>query len=176
MTFFLDRLATLIRPPSDLASKFDWIAIENQLGHKLPWDYKQIVEMYGPGVFDDFLWILQPSNVNPNIDLCRQSSEQLNALRTLREGGEEVPFELNIGDEQLAPWAVTDNGDICYWVRSSSHDPDQWIVTVNDSREPLWMTLPFTTAEFLYKILSRNLRLDIFPEDFPSHSPRFTEN
>ena len=47
---------------------------------------------------------------------------------------EEVPYGVERGSEELVRWAITDNGDVCYWVISASDDPDEWLVTVNEAR------------------------------------------
>ncbi len=166
-------LTALVQPTRALTEQLDWTNIEHQLGHRLPQDYKRIVEAYGPGAFDGFIWVLQPSGANQNLDLRRQRDVQLAGLRELQAGGEEVPFGLEIGNEELVPWAITDNGDVCYWVRSSSQDPDDWIVTVNEARGPRWTTFALSASEFLVVVLSGNLTVDLFPHDFPSDSPAF---
>jgi len=153
--------------------EFDWAGIERRLDHRLPLDYKRMVEVYGPGVFDGFIWVLQPSGTNENLDLRRQRDAQLAGLRELRASGEEVPFGLEVGNEELVPWAITDNGDVVYWVRSVPDDPDAWVVTVNEARGPQWITFDLSASEFLVAVLSGRVAVATFPDDFPSGSPAF---
>lgn len=71
----------------------------------------------------------------------------MTALRTLRDDfGEEVPYRLEQTYEILA-FAVTDNGDQCYWHRTSDN-PDQWNLLVNESRGPEWFPFNGNTTEF----------------------------
>ncbi|MFJ8748145.1 SMI1/KNR4 family protein [Streptomyces sp. NPDC102441] len=35
----------------------DWPAVERELGTTLPTDYRQLVETYGGGVFDETIWL-----------------------------------------------------------------------------------------------------------------------
>lgn len=173
MASAVNDLKALVPPTRPPLPELDWAEIERRLGLRLPLDYKRLVETYGQGSFDGFLWVLQPSESNQNLDLLRQRGARLDALRTLRDSGEEVPFGVENTDEELVPWAITDNGDVCYWVRSTSDDPDEWVVTVNEARGPRWKTFALSTSEFLVAVLSGNLRVDLFPDDFPSDSPVF---
>ncbi len=150
-----------------------WTDIERRLGLRLPLDYKRLVETYGQGSFDGFLWVLQPSESNQNLDLLGQRRARLDALRALRDSGEEVPFGVEETGGELVPWAISDNGDVCYWVLSASDDPDEWVVTVNEARGPRWETFDLSASEFLVTVLSGSLRVGFFPDDFPSDSPDF---
>ncbi len=173
MASALSDLKTLIQPTREPLQECDWADIERRLGLRLPLDYKLLVEAYGPGSFDRFIWVLQPSGTNPNLDLSLQRGVQLTALRELLAAGEELPFGVEIGDEELAPWAITDNGDVCHWLLSASDDPDDWVVTVNEARGPRWTTFNLSASEFLVAVLSGDLPVDQFPDDFPSDSPAF---
>ena len=158
---YVDELAQLVPPPG-APWRVDWSEVEAVLELTLPSDYKVLVSRYGQGVFDNFLWLLVPSG-NPNLDFLRQAHLQLESL------ADQVP-EL---EGTYLPWAVTDNGDRCLWRRSST-DPDQWSVVVVDSRAPEWSEHPGPATRFLNEVLSRATRSDVFPENFPSSSPRFS--
>lgn len=173
MASAVDNLKALVAPTEGSLREIDWTGLERRFGLRLPTDYKQLVEAYGQGAFDGFLWVLQPSEVNRNLDLIRQRDVRLTALRTLQASGEEVPFVVESGDEEVVPWAITDNGDVCYWVTSTSTDPDGWVVAVNEARGARWQTFDLSTSEFLLAVLAGNLRVEVFPDDFPSGSPMF---
>ena len=173
MASAVNELKSLVPPARAPLPELDWTYIEHRLGHRLPLDYKRLVEAYGEGSFDGFLWILQPSETNQNLGLVRQHRARLDALRTLRDSGEAVPFNVKESAEELIPWAITDNGDACYWVISGSDDPDEWVVAVNEARGPLWKSFELSASEFLVAVLSGDLRVDVFPDDFPSDSPTF---
>lgn len=66
----ITRLIELTPPPSSQEPRFEWEAVEEVLG-PLPRDYKELVETYGPGSFDGFLWVLQPS-ANEHLDLVQR--------------------------------------------------------------------------------------------------------
>lgn len=169
----LDRLRKLTPPPPSAEGQPDWKAAEQAFGSAFPTDYKQLVEFYGAGSFDEFLSILVPMHPNRHLDLLAQREVQLDALRTLRDGEEEVPFDIDRGEEEIVPWAITDNGDVVYWIRRPPASPDDWPVVVNEARGPEWETFDGPATAFLADVLAKQRRLDIFPEDFPSNDPEF---
>ena len=173
MASAVNGLKLLIPPATAPLSEVDWDDIKRRLGRPLPLDYMRLVETYGRGSFDGFLWVLQPLRTNQYLDLVQQHRVRLDALRTLRDAGEAVPFSVRESAEELVPWAVTDNGDVCYWVTSVSDDPNRWSVAVNEARGPRWLSFELSATEFLVGILSGDVRVDVFPDDFPSDTPTF---
>jgi hypothetical protein len=91
----VNELVALVPPLSGGSARIDWTTIEESVGLRLPSDYKAIVEAYGPGVFDDFLWVLQPLATNPNLDLLRQKENRLDALRVLAASGDTIPYRID---------------------------------------------------------------------------------
>ena len=159
--------------PEESTSRSNWSVVEADLQCRLPSDYKELVEIYGSGCFDGFLWVLNPFSGNPNIELRSQVSTRLNALRSLKmDFGEEIPFPLYPQVGGLIPWAFTDNGDVLYWITGES--VADWPVAVNAGRESDWRQYELSSSGFLVALFDRQLRVDIFPEDFPSRYPAFT--
>lgn len=169
----LAELEALIPPTRHSLSEHDWTAIEQRLRLRLPADYKRLVEAYGLGSFDRFIWILQPTETNQHLDLFRQRKTRLDALRVLQADGEVSPFGIEADHEALVPWAITDNGDVCYWVTDESKEPEEWTVAVNEARGPRWETFEGSASAFLLGVISRSLGVGLFPEDFPSDKPTF---
>jgi hypothetical protein len=130
---------------------------------RLPPDYVALASTYGPGRFDEFVWLLAPGARNPDLDLERQATTRLQALR---DTGEEIPYD------PLVPFAFTDNGDVVYW--HAEGEPHTWKVVANESRGPEWFTFDGTATEFLHATLSGAVRVPFFPEDYPSDEPDFT--
>ncbi|WP_338605165.1 SMI1/KNR4 family protein [Saccharopolyspora sp. SCSIO 74807] len=170
----LDQIKSIVPPPAEPSvAVSDWDQVEGELGLRLPSDYKGLVADYGAGSFDEFLLVLQPYEENSNIDLLTQRSVRLDALRSLSEQGESVPFDLEPGNEELLPWGITDNGDVCYWMTEPDKDPDEWTVAVNEERGPHWEQFDGSVTEFLVAVFSRTLAVPIFPSDFPSEESEF---
>lgn len=154
-------------PPPPVGPPVDWKEVEADLGFQFPADYRALVTAYGPGVFDDFLWVLHPTTNNPNLQLATQLSVRRQALAASRASGDPHPT-------RLIPWAFTDNGDVCYWRTPSTLDKvDDWLITVNESRWTSWAEFDMTSVEWLVAVLTGRLRLTVFPNDFPSQTPTF---
>lgn len=165
----LSELERLVRPPAQpLGSPVDWAAAQRDLAMQLPEDYRRLVDTYGLGCFDGFLWLLHPNASSRYLNLGRQITVRLEALKEGQSPGE--PF----GPDDVVPWAFTDNGDVCYWKVMGMADPNKWTVVVNESRGPEWDEFSGTTTEWLAAVLSGRYRVRVFPDqDFPSQSPRF---
>lgn len=161
-------LEQLVNPPRQpLGGRVDWSVVEQNLRMRLPDDYKHLIESYGAGCFDDFLWLLHPTASNPYLNLGRQIQVRREALSEGQRPGEKP------GPDEVVPWAFTDNGDVCYWKISGISDPDEWTVIVNESRGPEWDEFGGSTTEWLVAVLSGRYRVRVFPRDFPSSDPGF---
>jgi hypothetical protein len=166
-----DELLRLVPPPDQPRQFPGWTDVEARLGTRLPHDYKWLVEHYGPGSFDDFLHVLQPSVAAEPIQLEHQAERTAWTLDYLREGRghEQIPYE----NSELLAFCKTDNGDTGYWLRHPTNDPDAWTVVVNEARGPRWPKFKGGAVEFLVAVLSGTHRIPVFPEDFPSDRPGF---
>ncbi|WP_170161229.1 SMI1/KNR4 family protein [Methylocaldum marinum] len=157
--------------PVDVPSNDDWRLVEQKFGG-VPADFRWFVDCYGSGRIDNFLFTFNPASRNPHLNLFTQVDLQLDALRELRSGRTEVvPYSLFPEPHGLLPFALTDNGDVLYWITEGS--PNQWRVAINDSREPEWEEYSWTLSELLVRLLTKKARSSIFPKDFPSERPSF---
>jgi hypothetical protein len=151
----LDRLLQVLPPPSvPLLNSVDWSEVEARLGFTLPADYKAFIEHYGVGTIDGFMGVLHPTCENPNLRLDAQIEARLSALR-----------EMRADDTNLVPWLTTDNGDVCYWRTAGL--PDEWTVVVHDAAIAIDESFSASMSQFLLDLLTRVVRSDAFPEDFP---------
>lgn len=168
----LDELTALVPPPGTV---IPGRAPEVWAGGPLPPDYVELVATYGCGVFDDFLWLLVPGMANRYLDLDHQTRGQVDALVSVRDGGEDMPYDIDSDNGHIVVWAMTDNGDAVCWRRDPGQAPADWTVVVNEGRGPEWNAFDGTATEFLLALLSGIPGLDrtVFPHDFPSDSPTF---
>lgn len=170
---FVEGLAEVVTSPVDGNSRtYDWAAVEAELGCGLPGDYKELIEAYGPGCFGGFLYIYQPNSPWEELDLREQSAAELEALRELQEDGEEVPYRLDEPAELLS-FGRSDNGDALFWNRSGEAGPDGWTVVVKEARGEEWFAFDGGVVEFLRAVLGRDLRVSVFPDDFPGREAGF---
>ncbi|MBX3439683.1 MAG: SMI1/KNR4 family protein [Planctomycetaceae bacterium] len=171
----LHTLQKVMQPPEspfETPNEDGWEFVEARLGFALPDDYKKFINCYGTGAVDRFLWVLNPFSENKHLNLFESSGIQLQTLRQLRdEFGEHIPYAVFPNPNGIFPWAITDNGDVLYWVCDGL--PSNWLIVVNESRGPRWREYGLTTTDFLTKVITKELFVDVFPEDFPSESPAF---
>jgi SUKH superfamily protein len=181
---FVD-LQTILAPPLQPPRAVDWTKVEEGLNVALPTGYKELVGLYGPGSIDEFLWLYSPAAMNPSLNLIRLIDDTLEALRSARgdpghelpgiavpPAPETVPFPIYPEPGGLLPWAGTDNGDMVYWETTGS--ADDWRIVVSASRLDRWFVTVGPAADWLLRVLSRHERVPMFPNDFPSASPRFS--
>ncbi len=132
----------------------------------MPSGYKSLVDIYGLGLFDGFLWVLQPTTSNPHLRLDKQ-------IELWRSALDEVG-ETFARPADLIGWAITENGDCCYWLtREHLADPDKWPIAVNESRGPEWDESDLSTEAWIEAVLAGRLKASVFPTDFPSGKPVF---
>jgi hypothetical protein len=155
-----------------MPTEAQWRAAEEAVGTRFPDHYKALLKAYGTGVVDDFVWLLSPATTNANLNLVTQAERQAATLRTIKEQRpQEVPFPLFPEPGALLPWAVTDNGDVLFWLTQGPKE--QWPTVVAEARGPRWERIKGSTSEILAALLLGELRCALFPNDFPSQKPRF---
>jgi hypothetical protein len=174
MSTDLDGLRQLIPPPADGARPgVDWSAVTAQLGTELPSDYIELIETYGGGRFEHYLWLLEPFSANEFYDLVRSAGERAEAFEMLWSSGEEKPSFLDAPAQRLLPWASTDNGEFAYWLVSPGVPPDRWPVVVNEARGEDWARYDLGCVAFLLATLRRTVVCDIFWDDYPADPHSF---
>ncbi|WP_028777645.1 SMI1/KNR4 family protein [Shimazuella kribbensis] len=173
MSVHLARLKELIPPPSK-RKQFDWATAEKKLGVTLPSDYKQTVEIYSGGQFEDYLYLLEPDN--EYYDLVELHEERVEAYESLWEW-ERKPVELEELGSRIIPWATTDSGEYLFWlVRSGwEHDSDRWTVLINEARGDRWEHFHMGSLAFFVQALERKVSSDILWSRFPLRNHTFQQ-
>jgi hypothetical protein len=170
----LSELRTMVAAPRGISPRTDWSEVQAALGFELPADYRRLVDEFGGGYLDDYLYLLEPRCRNPYYDLGEVRSERLEALQYLWDRGEERPDELSVQAEaSVIPWATTDNGEVLYWLATPAAGPDDWVVMVNEARGPEWERFEVGCLEFLVGVLSGRIASDILSSRFPTHPHSF---
>ncbi|MGW5122531.1 SMI1/KNR4 family protein [Streptomyces sp. NPDC004069] len=168
------RLSAIFPPGTPRRSR-DWAGTERQLGTPLPEDYKELVETYGGGVFDETIWLLDPECPDEDYNLLDQVQEREEVLAELWQT-ESKPAELQNPGAQVLPWAyVEESGAYLYWLRQPEQRADEWTVSLNEGRGPEWEHHSSTCASFLLSVLTGQAETDYFP-DLPPHSHGFDSN
>jgi len=164
-----------IIPPATPRRARDWAGAERQLGTLLPEDYKELVETYGGGVFDETIWLLDPECPDEDYNLLDQAQEREEVLADLWQT-EAKPAELQNPGVQVLPWAYFEgSGAYLYWLCRPEQKPDEWTVILNEGRGPEWEHHPSTCAPFLLSVLTGQPESDYFV-DLPTDPHGFDSN
>ncbi|BDH12714.1 hypothetical protein HOK021_38930 [Streptomyces hygroscopicus] len=158
-------------PPAPLS----WNQTEQDLGHRLPSDYKRIVETYGAGKFSDFLGLYQPNCPYIALDLASQTHEVHTQLVRHQEiSGRPLPYK----PHELQPAGITDNGDYLLWFMYKPHEPASWTLTCTALDDEEWFDFEGNLTAFLvalaqHEIAPRSSRPISCGTRHPSHpTPR----
>ncbi len=158
------RITELVPPPAPPRPR-DWETVEAQLGTPLPEDYKQLVDLYGGGVFDEVVWLLEPGCPVEDYDLLAITREREEILPRLWAIGEPKPTGLTEDGTRLLPWAyVEDGGQYLYWLARPDQAPGEWTVKINEGRGPEWESHAVSCARFLLSFMTGEIRSGILPE------------
>ncbi|MEU1202707.1 SMI1/KNR4 family protein [Streptomyces sp. NPDC005813] len=159
----LDALVRLCPPPAEPPLSVDWARAEHALGTTLPADYKQLVAVFGDGIFDDTIWLLVPDSAYSDCDLQAQTTERDEILADLWEAGEEKPTGLLEAGARVLPWAFEEGtGAFLYWLARPGQHPDEWTVLYNEGRGPLWEHHDMGCLAFLLAVLTGTAETEYF--------------
>jgi hypothetical protein len=170
----IELTAILNRPltPHETKDASAWAAIEEQVGTKLPQDYKDFIQTFGSGAIDSFLYVFNPFSPNKNINLIEGGRAELEAYSiSKKKFPQYYRHEAYPSEGGILPFAATDNGEIIYW--KTARVPERWTVIAYEARGPKYYEFEGSTTEFLTGVLKRTIRCDVFPDDFPSEYPVF---
>ncbi|KPC78366.1 SMI1/KNR4 family protein [Streptomyces sp. NRRL S-4] len=169
----VERLTELVAPGPPRFR--DWPAAERELGTTLPTDYRQLVETYGGGIFDETLWLLDPACPDDDYHLLAQAVRRAEILERLWEF-EARPVQLEEPGTKVLPWAyIEGTGAMLYWLVKPEQEPDEWTVMFNEGRGPLWEHHHAHCASFLLAVLTRQGGTEYFPE-LPAAQHQFDSN
>lgn len=175
----LQRLEQVVPPPTaplEPVASERWSSAEATLGLTLPDDFKQLVDTYGTGMFNDFLTVFVPFAGNKNLNLLDVQTPILDAYRTLaKEHPDTAPFPVFPEPGGLFPYARTDNGDVFYW--KTVGEPNSWPTVLFESRHAFYEEFGQPTTELLAGLLDGTITSESFPspDDFggdPFFEPR----
>jgi hypothetical protein len=168
-------LSALCPPPSSGPAGQSLMLIEEELEHQLPADYRKLMEVYGPGCFDEFMWLYRNFPENGNLDIRHRTQKARRVFSGSASSNLNIMLDgLEATRQDVISWGGTNNGDLCIWVAVGSSD--QWPIIVVDAREDIYLKFRGSVTEFLLAFLRRNMVSDIFPDDFPSEAPGFSKN
>ena len=149
-----------------------WEIVEEQLGTRLPDDYKRFLEAFGISTINGFLVVLAPLSSSQHVDLLKCGRIELEAYETSkREFPKYYRDEVYPTPCGILPFAITENGEVLYW--RTVGNPEQWTVTVYESRGPKKFDFNGGVTEFLVAVLTGEIECDVLPRGFLKVPPVF---
>ncbi|KTB79733.1 SMI1/KNR4 family protein [Pseudomonas syringae] len=163
----INELIKILSPPQD--RNFDetlLTAFEAKESLMLPEDFKEIISVYGGGLVDDFICILDPTSSNGSLNFEKSKYFQDAYTSMQQEFPSDYPRPRHPAKNSFLPWAVTNNGETFVWIIDG--DVNAWktaIHSVDQGDEELYSC---GCLELLLKILLREIKSAILPSQFPS--------
>ncbi|MFE3905676.1 SMI1/KNR4 family protein [Streptomyces sp. NPDC059153] len=130
----------------------DWARVESRLGTVLPGDYKELIERFGYGDFDDYLGLLVPDGPPGSLDLVEFNEFWARAAAE-DGGGPWEPYRLYPAPGGLLQWASTEQRTSFYWLTEGA-DPDRWPILVTGDDYTEWDRFDSSTGEFIHCLLT----------------------
>ena len=119
MSDYFSLLSETIHSPSNAyhtGTDKAWQEFEKKTGIYFPTDYKKLINKYGTGGLNNFVWFLTPFDTDENVNFMKRSKQMLDAYKISRKQFPDY-FQFHVYPEPngLLPWGYTDNGDELYW-------------------------------------------------------------
>lgn len=135
----------------------DWAEVEATLGTRLPSDYKEVYERFGPGQFSSSIALLRDRGANSLLmwwdsymDWFRDDSDIANmSFSPYGYYGAE-------GARGLIQWGSSDAPGCFFWLADAEKDPDTWPVVATNELvlEPDWEMPGVSTSEYVYRMVT----------------------
>jgi len=170
----LDSLVHLCPPPVGKHARPGSVSGAGAGGTKLtlPLSHARLLEAYGPGSFNDFLWIYEQDCPNPWLDITQRSRETTRLLS--RKQIPEIRSLLShfgSNPSLLIQWGATDNADEIFWIPEG--DPEEWPTLIVEAGQLSFQIVRQNSLELLLGLLEGTLDCPFFPEEFLTHPPAF---
>jgi len=164
-------LSILDAPESPVENRnLDWNSVTETI-NPIPADYRKFIEIYGTGIIDDYLWVLNPFSKNQYLNF-NKSSVLMEVYIEFRDMFPELdrrpPYPQN---GSFFPWAITDNGDSLFWI--IDNESSEWKTGIHCPKQTDEEIYDFNMSTLLCKILNREIVSDIFASDWPLDCHQF---
>jgi hypothetical protein len=168
----LQSLTRLCPPPTVRTRSLG--GLSSEAGPAIPPDHTSMIDLYGPGCFNDFLWIYENAHpdVWPNIGARSRasvdifSSKEIPNVRTAVErcGG-------SVGD--VIQWGSTDNADSFFWIPVGPRE--HWPTLIVEAGQLNFMVIEEQSSAVVLGLLDGTLSCPFFPPEIVEVAPRFEE-
>lgn len=174
---FLSHLKIILVPPhspSENGDKDIWPPIDVNIS--FPDDYVDFTKSYGTGRIADFIALFNPFTKNDDLDFFEQKKPILEDFNYLiDEDSDYYNYTLYPNKGGLLPVGVTDNGDYFFWVVSNVENSNLWGTAIVASRSPDVEYFDMNITSLLAGILSKKIKPDSLPGNFPYKQVTFDQ-
>jgi hypothetical protein len=160
-----DDVAAVVGPPPRSSFPVDWGAVEQRLGVRLPQDYKDFAQAYGPVLVGEWLWVFVPHQSEGGgyfADLARCHNLQ----RVIRNRDPDAhPYAFHPEPGGLLAWGMTRRTDVFFWDPSASTDPNQWPTCAyckTGGNDAVWRTFAVPALQVIVALVRGDL--DLHPD------------
>ncbi|MCF2525747.1 SMI1/KNR4 family protein [Yinghuangia soli] len=148
MNDWLGQLVSLVGRVPEARGPADWAAVEAELGLDLPQDYKAFADVFGAGVFNNYLAVFVPDT---GAGLVRQVESFGSLMGNPMYRSMFAPYPTYPSDGGILPMGASEAGDSFYWLPG---DQGNWSILGRTEDEPDWHRFDMSTTEFVFKIAS----------------------
>ncbi|MBV9022448.1 MAG: SMI1/KNR4 family protein, partial [Streptomycetaceae bacterium] len=156
MTTPLQRLVRLA-PPAVTPPPTDWSDAERRLGRPLPQDYKELVDTYGSGEFDEHVRLRGPDDTAAGRGIISMNDGYFEELEDIWEMNEEAPEEIAEEGTTLVVWARTKDADTLNWLVLPGQAAEEWTVMVLNDDASVWEHYDMNGTAFLAAVLAGDI-------------------
>lgn len=148
-----EQLLRLSPPDFGQDEQVDWPAMEAAWNIPFPSDYKWFLKHYGPGSFNDSLYVIALAGPD-QAQVTAATAELAGSLASLAEHDvESPPYPAYPARPGLVRWGTNFTADDAHWLVDGP-DPDSWPIVVWDRGMCEWITRPPGMIELLLQILT----------------------
>ncbi|GLW30821.1 SMI1/KNR4 family protein [Actinoplanes regularis] len=153
--------------PRPVPSEWRWERAEAEIGARIPSDYKALIAaLGGGGVLDDCLGLFEPDSRMTESDIAKLVAERDTVWPFLKDRGyRTLPAKYFVEGVRLIPFAMFE-AHYFYWIAVSGRPEDEWGVLFVDADFEDWLEFDMSATEFIYNLLSGQLKLWVFEEYF----------
>ncbi|WP_146134723.1 hypothetical protein [Actinopolyspora mortivallis] len=161
MSQYAEQLESIVESPRSRAVEVDWDSVESSLVVSLSGDYKEFVEVYGPGESDNFIAVMDRRPVDGVSGILEIWREEIYSFSSLKDV---VPFPSWVSNPEdvLSPRAETSNDDTYFCQMTPSNDSDLWNVVLCDDELDGRYYFPGKMTHFLVSAQSGDIDSDFF--------------
>ena len=145
---------------------------EEELGLKLPDDYKEFIKYYGRGNVARFIHLHGPSSQFMSADLVAMAKIDREGYKSGRYiSPDDFPYARYPETDGLLPWAYTINNDMLYWLTKG--ECNSWSVVVYERSSSVFQIFNVGMVAFIGQLILGKIKESPFPDNVPFREGKY---